>query len=159
VSVRLDLSRRSAAKADWTERQLALFEQGKIPRVGRRTPPREVRTHIAIADMLRKLCRPDWWWSHISSGELRTENTGKLLKAMGLRPGMGDFLFIAPQGQHLWMELKRAGRGRLSDAQLEFAEMCRGRGVPHAVVHGFREAEAQLREWGVLKPEAWRIGR
>jgi hypothetical protein len=136
----------------WTPRQLQMFEQGKRPR--RPKPVLERRTHIAIADMLWKLGKPEWWWSHIPSGELRSEATGALLKRMGLKPGMGDFLFIGPAGDHRWLELKRQGSGRLSDAQLEFAGMCRSRGVPHAVVHSFREAEAQLREWNVLRDEA-----
>jgi hypothetical protein len=152
-----------SARIGWSDRQLRLFETGKIPRGyklgGRPPPPIERRTAIALADMLRKLARPDWFWTYVASGELRTGATGALLKRLGLKPGLGDYLFIGPAGEHHWLEVKRVKLGRLSSAQLEFAEMCRGRGIPHAVVHGFREAEAQLREWGVLKPEAWRIGQ
>jgi hypothetical protein len=70
-------------------------------------PPIERRTHIALADLLRAACRPGWWWSHVPSGEHRSERTGGLLKRMGLRPGMLDFLLISPAGEHHWLELKR----------------------------------------------------
>ena len=76
-------------------------------RSARRAPlPIERRTHIAIADTLRVACRPGWWWSHVPSGEHRTEKTGALLKRMGLRRGMSDFLF-SPHWSPCWLELKR----------------------------------------------------
>jgi hypothetical protein len=137
----------------WTPRQLALFEAGKIPRTAKRKPAIEFRTHVAIADMLRKIARPGWWWGHIPSGELRSKATAGRLERMGTRPGAPDFLFLGPGGVR-FLELKRQGSGRLSDAQLDFAGLCHDYGVPHAVVHNFREAEAQLREWDVLRPEA-----
>jgi hypothetical protein len=70
--------------------------------------PIERRTHIAIADLLRwQAHHKGWWWSHVGSGEYRTEKTGALLKRMGLCPGMLDFLLISPTGRHHWLELKR----------------------------------------------------
>jgi hypothetical protein len=112
-------------------------------------PAPERRTHIAIADTLRADCRPGWWWSHVPSGELRTENTGALLKRMGLKPGMSDFLFIAPDGSHAWLELKRAD-GVLSDSQTDFLGMLRQRGVKCAVARSYADAIEQLKQWGVL---------
>ena len=82
-----------------------------------------------MADLLRIACRPGWWWSHIPSGEYRSEKTGSLLKRMGLKPGMSDFLFVGPTGQHYWLELKR-GRAPLTQAQQAFAEHLRK--SPHA---------------------------
>jgi hypothetical protein len=77
----------------------------------RRSPPAlERRTHIALADLLRVACRPGWWWSHIPSGEYRTEQAGALLKRMGTQRGMLDFLLISPTGEHHWLELKRGVR-------------------------------------------------
>jgi len=119
----------------------------------RRRPALERSTHIAVADMLRMLALPDWWWSTIPSGELRTQATGRLLHRMGLRPGIPDFLLIDRDGQHYYLELKR-GTARLNPAQLEFQAMCYARDIPHAVARSFAEAETQLRAWGVLRPEA-----
>jgi len=112
-------------------------------------PAPERRTHIAIADLLRLSCRPGWWWSHIPSGEHRTEQTGALLRRMGLKPGMFDFLLISPAGAHHWLELKR-GFAPLTDGQIEFAAMLRSRNVPHAVARSYEEAMRQLTSWGVL---------
>jgi hypothetical protein len=126
--------------------------------VSKRGPKRfradaEFRLQCAVADMLWKLQRPGWWWSAIPSGEYRTEATGKRLKRMGLKPGMFDIVLIGPDSTHYWLELK-ADKGVMSEDQLIFEEMLCGRGVSHAVVWGFGEAERQLREWGVLRPEA-----
>ena len=116
---------------------------------GRAPLPIERRTHIAIADLLRIACRPGWWWSHIPSGEHRSEQTGALLKRMGLKPGMSDFLFVSPIGQHCWLELKR-GRAPLTEAQQAFAEHLRACGTAHHVARCYEDAVNQLKEWGVL---------
>ena len=116
----------------------------------RRMPPApERRTHIAIADTLRADCRPGWWWSHIPSGEYRTEKTGALLQRMGLKPGMSDFLFIAPNGEHHWLELKR-GASPLSEHQVDFLGMLRQRAVKCAVARSYADAIDQLKLWGVI---------
>lgn len=113
-------------------------------------PPPERSLHIAIADLLRiNTKRTGWWWSHIPSGEYRREETGALLKRMGLRPGMADFLLIAPTAQHFWMEVK-AGLEDLNEDQEQFAKMCRARGVPFVVVRRFEKAKAQLQTWGAI---------
>jgi hypothetical protein len=115
----------------------------------RMAPALERRTHILLADTLRAACRPGWWWSHIPSGELRTEQTGALLKRMGLKPGMGDFLIISPTGQHCWLELKR-GAAPLTDGQEAFAAMCRDRCVPYQIARSYDQAVAALKLWGAL---------
>jgi hypothetical protein len=77
-------------------------------RPAHRTPPApERKTHIAVADLLRVACRPNWIWSHIANGEYRTTKTGALLQRMGVRRGLFDFLLISPDGVHFWLELKR----------------------------------------------------
>jgi hypothetical protein len=151
-----------SARIGWSDRQLRLFETGKIPRGcklgGRSPPPIERRTAIALADTLRKLARPGWFWTYIASGELRPEGTGGLLQRLGLKRGLPDYLLISPAGVHYWLELKRVRLGMVSDDQLQFAGMCQARAIPHAICRGFKEAEAQLREWDVLRPDATRIG-
>jgi hypothetical protein len=109
----------------------------------------ERRTHILLADTLRAACRPGWWWSHIPSGELRTEQTGALLKRMGLQRGMADMLLISPIGTHYWLELKR-GNAPLTDGQENFAAMCRDRCVPYQIARSYDQAVAALQQWGAL---------
>ena len=118
-------------------------------RLNRVPPAPERSTHIAIADLLRAACKRGWWWSHVPSGELRTEKTGALLQRMGLKPGMSDFLFIAPDGEHRWLELKR-GQSPLSEHQADFLGMLRRRNVKCAVARSYAEAEAVLKSWGVI---------
>ena len=120
-------------------------------RSARRAPlPIERRTHIALADLLRlQAHRNGWWFSHIPSGEYRTEKTGALLLRMGLKRGMSDFQLIAPDGRHLRLELKR-GSAPLTESQKHFAEMLRERGVPHHVARSYEDAVEQLKAWGTL---------
>jgi hypothetical protein len=120
---------------------------GRSP--SRAAPPIERRTHIALADLLRIACRPDWFWSHIPSGEHRSEKTGALLKRMGTQRGMLDFLLIGPDGQHHWLELKRAN-APLSESQTAFIAELDRRGVPYAIARSFDSAVTQLKQWGVL---------
>ena len=116
----------------------------------RRLPPAlERRTHIAIANLLRHTARAGWWWTHIPSGELRTEATGALLKRMGLQRGMADFLLISPTGVHHWLELKR-GNAPLTEDQEAFAAALRRCGVPYAVARGYDDAVRQLTRWDAL---------
>jgi VRR-NUC domain len=116
----------------------------------RRSPPAlERRTHIALADLLRVACRPGWWWSHIPSGEYRTEQGGALLKRMGTQRGMLDFLLISPTGEHHWLEVKR-GSAPLTEAQQASIEHLTRRGVPWFVARNYDAAVKQLKEWGVL---------
>lgn len=112
-------------------------------------PPLEVRTHIAIADLLRAAAQTGWWWSHIASGGYRSEATGALLKRMGLKAGMLDFLLISPAGDHHWLELKR-GMAPLTEGQDEFTAELRRRGVPYFVARDYDAAVDQLKKWGVL---------
>jgi VRR-NUC domain len=117
----------------------------------RRRPPQPIErhTHIAIADLLRLTAKPGWLWSHIPLGEHRSEKTGALLKRMGTKAGLLDFLLIAPTGQHYWLELKR-GNAPLTDAQQAFIEQLDQRGVPWFVARDYESAVNQLKEWDVL---------
>jgi hypothetical protein len=123
--------------------QVAFFQRFKAPL--------EVRTHIAIADLLRVAAASGWWWSHIGHGGKRSKATGGLLERMGLRPGISDFLLISPTGQHHWMELKR-GHAPLNENQIIFFADMHARNVSVEVVRSFDEAVAHLNKLGALKP-------
>jgi hypothetical protein len=130
--------------------QLSLF-------AGRRQrgvkPPRasEFATHCAIADTLRVGIAEGWIWFHCPNGELRPDGTGARLKRMGTRPGVADFLFIAPRGGRLHaLELKRRGE-RPTEAQDAFLEAVRAAGGVAAWVDSYTKAIDQLKAWGALK--------
>lgn len=121
----------------------------------RRPPPAlERRTQIALADLLRRDARRDWFWTHIPSGELRTDATGALLKRMGLAPGLPDFLLISPQGRPHWLELKRGNLGVVTEDQDAFAEFCRVSGMPYALARSFDEAHSHFKAWGIMAGRA-----
>ena len=69
-----------------------------------------------------------------------------MLKRMGLKPGMSDFLFVSPTGQHHWLELKR-GRAPLTEAQQAFAQQLRACGTAHHVARSYEDAVNQLKAW------------
>ena len=127
--------------------QLDLLQRNR-PRKAR--PALEVRTHIALADLLALDAAPGWICTHYPLGEFRTEKTGALLKRMGNKPGFFDWLLIGPDGTHHWMEIKR-GAAPLTPAQKYFQIQMNMRGVPCAVARSFRDAETQLKAWGVLR--------
>jgi hypothetical protein len=121
----------------------------RLPRRG--PPPKERRVHIALAKLIARCKRDGWWFSCIPSGEYRTDETGALLKAMGLQPGMFDFILIGPTGEHYWLELKRDWRAPLSIDQLRFRRELQRRSIPHGVATSFDEAVGFLTTWGALE--------
>jgi VRR-NUC domain-containing protein len=124
-----------------------------LPDRRRRPPaPIERRVHCAVVDLLRSAARKDWVWLHVPNGEYRSPATTALLARLGVRAGAFDLLFIAPNGEHRWMEIKRAAGGRLSPAQQQFATELERCGVPYAVAGGFDQAVEVLQSWGVLRP-------
>lgn len=131
------------------DRQLALFNSRKRGPV-KAPQPIERKTHIAVADALTWGCAPGWEWTHFPAGEHRSEETGALLKRMGLKKGWSDFVLIGPTGVHHWLELKR-GKAPLTPEQEAFRDACQVRGVPWAVARSFAEATAQLQSWGALR--------
>jgi hypothetical protein len=48
---------------------------------------KEFSIHCAIADVVRRWCRPDWVWTHLPFGEHRSAITGARLKRMGVNRG------------------------------------------------------------------------
>jgi len=138
------------ARVAWSPAQLVLFEANKLPRTRRSHYAYEKAIHIAIADLLRLDAKPGLLWTHIASGEYRTDATAALLKRLGVQPGWPDLMFVDVAGAVAFMEFKRRG-GRLSPEQDKFRAACVERGIRHAVCYSFAEAETQLREWHFLQ--------
>jgi len=130
-------------------RQLNLF---KSRRQKGEQPPLalELKTHIALADLLRVGLAAGWLCNHFPAGEARAKVTAGRLKRMGLRPGWADFIFIGPTGVHHWLELKRGG-ANLNPWQMDFHKAMKARGVPCEVARSYEEAVTILRAWGALR--------
>jgi hypothetical protein len=72
-----------------------------------------------------------------------------LIKAMGKYPGVSDYIFGNGEGMYC-LEMKTK-TGVLTDNQKAFRSWCELKGAKYVVAKSFEEAEAQLREWGILK--------
>jgi hypothetical protein len=132
---------------------LPLFPARGKPRIppARKPPaPKEITLQMSVAYLLRRLCRPEWRWTHFPAGELRDEATAKKLRAMGLQRGWPDILLIDPIGRLHALELKRRGE-TLSHEQEAFRAWCCDHGVPHAVADDLRGATEILTSWGALR--------
>ena len=120
------------------------------PRKAPQVRPKESALQIAIIGAQRDYGRPDWLFWHTANGELRDKRAAAKLKAMGVRPGVPDLLFLSPAGIAHFVECKRPG-GRLSDEQEKFREHCIRHGIAHVVVESIDQALAALDHWGALR--------
>lgn len=112
--------------------------------------PKEQVLHLDVAKLLKDHCLPDWFYCHVPNGEHRDIRTAAKLKAMGVRRGVADFLFIAPDGSLRCLELKRAG-GKLTDDQEAFQLICIKRGIPYVVASTIDHVLATFDFWGCLR--------
>jgi hypothetical protein len=130
------------------ERQLHLFkgkrQKGVLP-----PPPLEFALHCQLADTLRLSIVPGWKWSHLPFGELRHPATAARLKRMGVNGGLPDFMFVG--AGFAFIELKRAGRGRLSDDQIEWSRALVDAGAGYLCADNLRDALDWLRDRGIVR--------
>jgi len=83
----------------------------------------------------------------------RTRTEAEILKALGVRPGATDLVFLLLGGRVLCVELKAPGReGNLSEAQKKFRADCERLGVPHHVESTLEGVVALLERYGALRP-------
>jgi len=85
--------------------------------MSRRKNP-EQQIHRAVAQHLRTRAVPGLVWWHTPNGGSRGKIEGAILKSMGVRAGVSDFIFVL-NGKIFALELKAEG-GRASVEQLRF---------------------------------------
>lgn len=140
----------------------SLFHGSTMP-----AEPRGRRRHRLDEDALQRavvqwltLAKPRCLWFHVPNGGARDAITGAKLKAMGVKAGVPDLVFIwkggagfvelkRPEDRCLLSELSRP-EGRLSPSQRAFKDECDGLGVPYVVATSVDEAIATVRSWGLL---------
>ncbi len=103
-----------------------------------------------LVEWLRWAAKPGSIWFHVPNQGKRGKATGGRLKAMGLRAGVADLLFVLPDGIAAFMELK-TGTGKQSKPQIQFERDCFEARVPYVVVTNFDTAVEILTAWGVVK--------
>jgi len=82
----------------------------------------------------------------------RSWQTGKKMKAEGMKKGAPDLVILLPEGRVGWMENKKPKGGRMSDEQLGFEARCKRLGHHYARARNMEQAIAALNQWGALKP-------
>ena len=120
------------------------------PRKAPRVRPREMRLHLDVARVLLDHSNPEWFWWHTPNGGKRDIITASLFKKMGVKPGVFDFVLVAPSATAHFFELKREGES-LSDAQVDFQNHAIRHGWPHSVADTLDQALAVLDHWGCLR--------
>jgi hypothetical protein len=88
---------------------------------------------------------------HPANGGWRSKIEAKILKGMGVRPGVPDVIAIKA-GRVCALELK-SEHGRLSPAQKETIDALKQAGAVVAVADNLDDALDKLELWGVLRGE------
>jgi hypothetical protein len=111
-----------------------------------RTSERQIQT--TLVEHIRKRQVPDLLWFHVPNAP-RSRITGAILKAMGMRAGVSDLLFLHC-GKLYALELKAAD-GRPTTEQLRFQADVNRAGGYAALCYGLDRALACLKTWGLIK--------
>ena len=131
-------------------RQLDLLKSRR--QRGSKVPPaKEFPVHCMVADLLRLSIAPGWLWFHPANGEFRDRAAAGRLKRMGVKPGVSDFILIAPpMGCVHALELKRY-KVKPTPEQLEFLNAVIAAGGRSACVDNFDAAVHTLKAWGAVR--------
>jgi hypothetical protein len=97
---------------------------------------RELTKYTAF--VLKTACRKTVWF-HVPNGEKRDKVTAALLRQMGVRPGVADFILLC-HGQAIAVEVKTLD-GRQSKDQKDFAAVWQMAGGIYAIVRTPREID------------------
>lgn len=114
--------------------------------MARRDP--ETQLQIAVAQFLNLALPPEVTWTAINPIPAKSKAAAGLSKAMGLRPGVFDLLFLWPIHQCGLIELK-SDSGRASGNQLDFADRLSAARIPYDYCRSVLDVERALRSWGI----------
>lgn len=105
----------------------------------------ETALHISIANFLTVALPPEIVWTTFPAGGGGKER-GRILKAMGLKAGFPDLLFVREPARLYVIEAKTKD-GVLSKEQKDMHRDLRAAGVEVAVCRSVEDVELQLRAW------------
>lgn len=93
---------------------------------------------------------------HIPNEGTKSKVRGAILKSMGVRAGVPDYI-VCCSGQFIgWIEFK-FGNNKLDSEQIKFRNLCRNNSVNWAEVRSFEQFKDVLHKWGVYDPKRDRI--
>ena len=105
---------------------------------------------IAVAEYLEPLSLiHNFWFSHFPNGGYRTSAEAGIFKAMGTKPGPGDFIIIPKGGVAHWIELKVKG-GTQSKGQEDFELAMIALGSPYDVAYSIEDVTEILKKWALI---------
>ncbi len=116
----------------------------------------EEQLQRTIADWLR-LVRPDCLWWHTPNSGRRTKAEAGIFRALGVRPGVPDLLFVVPPSAKLCAIELKAGRGQLTEGQERFEADILRLGGEFALCHSLEEVQGTLTSWGVNLARSARV--
>lgn len=105
--------------------------------------------HRSVVAHLRSRAMPGVFFFHSPNGGKRNAIEAKIFKGLGVRAGVPD-LILFYRAQIFGLELK-AGKGRVSPAQLATMNDMEMAGARVAVACSLDEALITLEYWGVLR--------
>lgn len=117
----------------------------------RKKPRREEHgIQAKFIDELVTALRPDVHVYAIPNGGFRLMTEAIRLKAEGVKSGITDLVFVAPQGVSAWLETKTP-KGGMKDEQKGFKAICLRNGHLWGMYRTVEEGMAQVRAWGFLR--------
>lgn len=134
--------------------QCELYNYLDIPRANLNNHRGEQRIQLEVVQKVKDLSvlgRLKAVWFHPANEILPSETGigfGILLKMMGKIPGVSDLVFGWGGGMRC-LEVK-GPKGVLSPPQKMFKKWCEEFEIPYRVARSWKEAEAILKEWGIL---------
>ena len=115
----------------------------------RRARPEEI-IHRAVVDYLLLVLPAGIVFFHPANGGARSKAEAGIFKALGVKAGTPDLVFILPGGRAVFAEIK-GPNGRLSPSQKAFKEDVEELGCPWVEVKSIDDMKAALQIWGVIK--------
>jgi hypothetical protein len=112
--------------------------------------PLEHDIQTRAINLIKTLLKPDIHIYAIPNGGYRRPSEAIRLKAEGVKAGIGDLIFLAPNRVVGFLEMKTK-RGSLTDEQEGFMAICIRHGHLWGMARTVDEAVAVVRSWGMLR--------
>jgi hypothetical protein len=110
----------------------------------------EQNLQIALVELVTLNLAPGWFFFHVPNGGRRSRTEAGIFKAMGVKAGVDDLIFIQRGGLVYLLELKRPDGSR-TKAQREFHFWCLANDVPSEIASDLEEAIEIVTGWGALR--------
>jgi hypothetical protein len=105
-----------------------------------------------VLEHLRLRAVADSFVFAIPNAGMRSFAVASRMKAEGMTAGVADLCVMLSGGRTIWLELK-AGRGRQSEAQKAFQDICNRLSHVYILARSFDEAIDSLQAFGAVKKD------